>query len=64
MKTAVPIADLRLELEAWQSRLCRAAERWVHAHAAGLDTSELDAEQRRCEREVRRLERRIKRRAR
>lgn len=62
MKTIVPIADLQLELEEWQQRLCRAAEQWVHARAAGLDTRLYDDEQKRCEREVRKLERRIRRR--
>lgn len=62
MKTLVPIEDLEIEKRAWGERMARAAERWVAARAAGMDTSELDEEQRLCERNWRRLERRIRKR--
>lgn len=64
MRTLVSITDLQVELAEWERRLCVAAERWVEARAAGVDTSHLEAEQQRCERNVRRLERRIRRRRR
>ena len=62
MKLLVSIEDLEAEKKAWGERMARAAERWVAARAAGADTSEIDEEQRLCERNWRRLERRIRRR--
>jgi hypothetical protein len=64
VKTVVPIADLVLERDEWARWMAVAAERWVAAKAAGVDTRELDQEQARCEREWRRLDRRIRRRSR
>jgi len=63
MRTAVPIDDLIAERDEWARRMAVAAERWVAARAAGVDTRELDEEQARCEREWRKLDRRIRRRA-
>lgn len=62
MKTAVPLDELKLELADARQRMNLAAERWVEARAAGLDTRVYDDEQKRAARDVRRLERRINRR--
>jgi hypothetical protein len=62
MRTVVPIDELIAERDEWGRRMALAAERWVNAKAAGVDTRELDEEQARCEREWRALDRRIRRR--
>lgn len=62
MGRLVPLEDLELERQEWGRAMARAAERWVEAHAAGVDTTHIEVEQQKAERNWRRLTRRIERR--
>jgi hypothetical protein len=58
----VPLDGLRAELDEWMRRLDVAAECWLTARAAGLDTDQSERAIREAQEHTRRLERRIARR--